>query len=39
MLVRLSRAGELTAVWVPDSTPEAMRNLIRSREVASKDLR
>jgi len=29
-LVRLHRAGELTAVWVPD--PEAMRNLTRARE-------
>jgi transposase len=39
MLARLSRAGELTAVWVPDPAHEAMRDLIRSREVASKDVR
>ena len=39
MLARLSRAGELTTVWVPDSADEAMRDLIRSREVASKDVR
>ena len=39
MLARLSRAGELTAVWVPDPAHEAMRHLICSREVASKDVR
>ncbi len=39
MLARLSRAGELTTVWVPDPAHEAMRDLIRSREVASKDVR
>lgn len=31
-LVRLHRAGELTAVWVPDQTQEAMRDLTRIRE-------
>lgn len=33
-LARLLRAGELTAVWVPDPAHEAMRNLIRSRTAA-----
>ena len=39
MLARLSRAGELTKVWTPDCAHEAMRDLIRAREVASKDVR
>lgn len=39
MLARLSRAGELTTVWVSDETHEAMRDLIRAREVAAKDIR
>jgi transposase len=39
MLARLSRAGELTTVWVPDEAHEAMRDLIRAREIASKDVR
>ena len=39
MLARLSRAGEPTTVWVPDETHEAMRDLIRAREVAVKDIR
>ena len=30
-LARLHRAGELTAVWVPDARHEAMRDLVRSR--------
>lgn len=30
-LARLLRAGELTAVWVPDKAHEAMRDLVRSR--------
>ena len=30
-LARLLRAGELTAVWVPDPAHEAMRDLVRSR--------
>lgn len=29
---RLSRAGELTAVWVPDKEQEAIRDLTRARE-------
>lgn len=32
MLARLHRAGELTAVWVPDGTQEALRDLTRARE-------
>jgi transposase len=31
-LARLSRAGELTAVWVPDKEQEAVRDLTRARE-------
>ena len=30
-LARLLRAGELTAVWVPDETHEAVRDLVRTR--------
>src|SRR5438874_1891920 len=30
-LVKLHRAGELTAVWVPDAAHEAMRDLVRAR--------
>jgi transposase len=30
-LARLHRAGELTAVWVPDVGHEAMRDLVRAR--------
>jgi transposase len=30
MLAKLHRAGELTAVWVPDAAHEAMRDLIRA---------
>ena len=30
-LARLHRAGELTAVWVPDAMHEAMRDLVRAR--------
>ena len=32
MLARLHRAGELTAVWVPDDGQEALRDLTRARE-------
>jgi transposase len=35
MLAKLHRAGELTAVWVPDQDHEAMRDLIRSRLAAT----
>jgi transposase len=38
-LARLLRAGELTAVWVPDPAHEAMRNLIRSRTAAVESVR
>jgi transposase len=38
-LVKLLRAGELTAVWVPDRRHEAMRDLTRAREAAVNDLR
>ena len=31
-LAKLLRAGELTAVWVPDARHEAMRDLTRARE-------
>jgi len=34
MLAKLHRAGELTAVWVPDGAHEAMRDLIRARATA-----
>ena len=33
-LARLHRAGELTAVWVPDAEQEAMRDLTRARSDA-----
>jgi len=38
-LAKLLRAGELTAVWVPDRGHEAMRDLTRARERAMLDLR
>jgi transposase len=38
-LVKLLRAGELTAVWVPDEHHEAMRDLTRARGAAVEDLR
>jgi transposase len=37
-LARQLRAGELTAVWVPDERHEAMRDLTRAREAAVEDL-
>jgi transposase len=33
-LARLHRAGELRAIYVPDATDEAMRDLVRAREDA-----
>lgn len=36
-LARCHRAGELTAVWVPDAQTEAVRDLVRAREVAKQD--
>ena len=38
-LVRLLRAGELTAVHIPDETDEAIRDLCRARVDAMDDLR
>jgi transposase len=38
-LARLHRAGELTAVWVPDPGHEAMRDLVRVRSDAVHALR
>jgi transposase len=38
-LVPNLRAGELTAVWVPDTRHEAMRDLSRAREAAVDDLK
>jgi transposase len=37
-LARLLRAGELTAVWVPDEGHEAVRDLVRARRQAKADL-
>lgn len=36
-LARCYRAGELTAVWVPDQAHEALRALVRARAAAKKD--
>jgi transposase len=36
-LARCYRAGDLTAVWVPDASHEALRDLVRAREAAKKD--
>jgi hypothetical protein len=38
-LARLHRAGELTAVWVPDPCYEAKRDLVRARLEAVRALR
>ena len=38
MLAKLHRAGELTAVWVPDAAHEAMRDLVRARATAGRVL-
>ena len=38
MLAKLHRAGELTAVWVPDAAHEAMRDLVRARATALRAL-
>jgi transposase len=38
-LAKQLRAGELTAVWVPDERHEAMRDLTRARGAAVDDLR
>jgi transposase len=34
MLAKLHRAGELTAIWVPDHAHEAMRDQVRARATA-----
>src|ERR1700756_1888057 len=36
-LARSYRAGDLTAVWVPDADHEALRDLVRTREDARQD--
>lgn len=36
-LARGYRAGDLTAVWVPDKQHEALRDLVRAREAAKAD--
>jgi transposase len=36
-LARCYRSGDLTAVWVPDAAHEALRDLVRAREVSKKD--
>lgn len=36
-LARSYRAGDLTAVWVPDAAHEALRDLVRARAAAKKD--
>src|ERR1700694_4738315 len=38
-LAKLLRAGELTAVWVPDRHHEAIRDLTRARDTAVDDVR
>jgi transposase len=38
-LARMHRAGDLTAVWVPDATHEAVRDLVRTRSAAVEDHR
>jgi len=37
-LAKLLRAAELTAIWVPDETHEAMRDLVRARSAMRGDL-
>jgi transposase len=36
-LARCLRAGDLTAVWVPDPAHEALRDLVRARKSAKQD--
>jgi transposase len=36
-LARNYRAGDLTAVWVPDAAHEALRDLVRARLAAKRD--
>lgn len=36
-LARCHRGGDLTAVWVPNASAEALRDLVRTREAAKQD--
>jgi transposase len=36
-LARCHRGGDLTAVWVPNASAEALRDLVRAREAAKQD--
>jgi transposase len=36
-LARSHRSGDLTSVWVPDESSEALRDLVRAREAAKQD--
>lgn len=36
-LAKSHRSGDLTAVWVPDASHEALRDLVRAREAAKAD--
>lgn len=38
-LARYHRSGDLSYVWVPDETHEALRELVRAREAAKRDER
>jgi transposase len=38
-LAKLLRAGDISPVWVPDEAHEALRDLVRTRGTALKDLR
>jgi transposase len=38
-LARLHRAGELTAIWIPEPTHEARRDLVRARTAAMEAVR
>jgi transposase len=38
-LARYHRSGDLSYVWIPDETHEALRDLVRAREAAKRDER
>jgi transposase len=38
-LAKLHRAGELTPIWIPDQTHEAIRDLVRARQAPVRTLR